>query len=103
MIKVPFDWEVFLRRQVIVEFLCDDDMRDFEKQRRMIVDTSLDRLGGGITQMLGEYLWFRFHGGVWVNMGHRQTYENSYGYSNYYHMVYEPGIDNKPVEVGDLL
>lgn len=103
MIKVPFDWEVFLRESVIVEFLCDDDVRDFEEQRSMVADTSLDRESGGITQWLGEYLWFRFHGGAWVNMGNKRTYENGLGYSDYYHMVYESGIDNKPVEVGDLL
>ena len=102
MTKVPFDWDVFQNNAVIVEFLSEDDVKTFEENRKQRLDVSRDIDFGGIVSQAPYYNMFRFRGGVWLNMGDKTTYEGSM-YNGYYHMVYEPGIDSKPVEVGDLI
>lgn len=105
MIKVPFDWEVFQKNDVVIEFLSLDHIDLFSERY----------FPGGVPNRRNEELptlrqhsdsdmFYRFSHGVWQSWGDLRTYMDAV-YNGYLHMVYDPNLDVLPgyVEVGDLL
>lgn len=103
MIKVPFDWEVFQKDRVVIEFVHVEHIAKFVE--RYFPNGVPYRDGTSKSRLkIGDYRWYRFVDGVWQSQADRKTY-TGYMYGSYLHMVYDFNHDVPPsyAEVGDLL
>lgn len=106
MIKVPFDWEVFQKNNVVIEFVVDEHVDIFAANH---FTEGVPYKDGSTRESLRWCVYddvscWRFRKGVWHSFGYRHTYDDS-AYDDYLHMVYDPDLDMSSgcVEVGDLL
>lgn len=109
MTKVPFDYEVFKKNKVVLQFLCGEHIEIFENTyysgyRYSEYDLNEVTYEETISKV-PYYECFRFINGKWVNMGSIGAYTSSLvKYDDYLHMVFDPSLANCIcVEVEDLI